>query len=209
MRGFVERILHPLLTRWRRRPWRTPKQWALALLPWILLVAGLLLIFLSVVPEVRPIGSVQFSDSLAPGEVRNETLNRTGFTYAEIAFDTPPPCGVRVFVLDTRLALEYQASGQLPSPETSLSCERTEDVHSDDISLVVFENVATVAQSFSIRFDLLLVSHPYALLALPAFVLFLLGAMVVVMEMIRGGLVRIVDELAEEEVDEPPRPGGP
>ena len=207
MRAFLARIPRALLARWRRRPFRTPRDWAFVLLPWALLLAGLLLIFVSMVPEVRTADSVLFVGSLAPRELRTETVTQVGFTYAEIAFEGTPPCGVRLYVLDSRGGAEYRASGALPDPESSLNCERTSAVYQGDIDVVVFQNAFAINQSFAVRFDLVLVSQPNALLALPAFALFLFGGALVIMRSLHEGLVRTVEDLAEQETYEPPHRG--
>ena len=174
--------------------------WIVFFLPWILLVAGASMAFVSYLPQVAQIDSLQFSGSVAANDTVALNFTASGYSHVAFAFEERPSCSLRAYALDTAAADLFVTSSVLPDPLTSLNCDRLQGVFSNLIALIVIDNpFAGPELNYSLRADLFLVSQPDAIWVVPGFALFLGGAVAVIARMLRSGLTQIVDDIAEED----------
>ncbi len=173
----------------------------------MVLTAGLILLLVSSVPEVRFLETVWFTETVGPGATKLVSLDLSGFTYVEGSFGGAYTCGLRVYLLDDEGTASYNASGGLPDPDSSLNCDRTRGIFLNEIASVVFENTRNGTEAPSVRLDLFRISQPFAILVFPALIFSFSGASVVLFRLFRGGLVRIVTDLGQREDPDPSRFG--
>lgn len=187
----------------RRRfppPGTHPKVWVVFFVPWILLIAGAGMAFVSYLPQVAQIDSIEYSGTVAANDSVVRNFTATGYSHVAFAFEQRPSCSLRVYVLDPGAAELYLTSSVLPDPLTSLNCDRLQGVFESLIALVVIDNpFAGPALNYSLRADLFLLSQPYALWVIPGFAIFLGGAVGVIVRMLQSGLTEIVDDIGDEE----------
>jgi hypothetical protein len=180
----------------------SPRERVARIGPWASLVLGVVLGFAASVPSVHFLESVRFVGSVGPNTTANASFNRTGFSYASFEFESPPGCPLRVHVLEAAEAAAYLNGSGLPDGAESLNCQRTSATFGFDIVLLVFVNAFNGTETYALRADLFLIDQPRALWILPAYALFLLGAIAVAIRMLTGGVVSLAEAVARrEEID--------
>jgi len=183
---------------------RSAREWSEAIVPWILAVAGVGLILWAALPEVGIADTFRLTGEVGPGLTLWTDVNRSGFSYSEARFETPPSCDLRVYVLDPEQSVRFDESGALPDFSEALTCERRTGAFGGAVARVVFHNPSNLAIPYDVRVDLVQVSQPLGVLALPGFAIFISGAVFLIARMIVRGLTRMVDEFAERDEFQPP-----
>lgn len=201
----LDRVRDLILQRWRRRRLLTAREWAFFILPWVLVLVGLLLMAYATAVDVRRIESQPFAGQLAPLDTLNVTFSRSGFAYTEVVFEAAPSCSLRVYVLTPAGASDYAATGNLPDYSQAFTCDRLGGFHRGDIALLVFRNPSNATVPYAVRLDLYITTQPLAWLVFPGLLAFFAGAIPAIMAMLRAGLTRLVDEFAEREEYDPSR----
>lgn len=168
-----------------------------SLLPFILIsmvVVGGIMGYIASTPEVLSLG-----DLVLEGSVTNETtLLGLAFPSASVAdaLLEEGQCGLSFYFLRQRELSEFNASGTLPPP--NLDCATRGARLRPDVEYLLIQNARGMPSEYRISVSFFQITSPLGILALPAFVLVLVGAIGIALILLRRGLERTVEEIQKK-----------
>lgn len=194
MRGLLGKAHGAVLAWWAALRRQGRRELAILALPWICVAVGSVLAIASLLPNIAFVGTVRLSGQVGPRQVNETLFPYTGYNFADVAFEERPSCGLRLYALNLVQADAYLTSSTLPGPEGSLHCDRMRAGVEGQVVLFVITNSFNRTEQYSYRVDLLSLSQPYAVLALPGVLLLAPGALVIAFRRLQSGVTKLVEE---------------
>lgn len=160
------------------------------------LLAGIVMVGLAAVP-VTETGEMRTLEGEVPPlsegedalEVPEAPFEGAGFAEAQAPNLT---CGVSVVFLEENELRAFQETGELPTPQ--LHCDQAATRLPGSIAAAYVQNQRLTAANWSFSLQLFAVSHPYALLGLPAIGFLLAGGIGLAAISLQRQLLRWLEE---------------
>lgn len=189
MAGWADRIRTLVM-----RPFTRLSDRASVLLAVAAVVSGLLLGFVSLIPDIQPAGARTLAGTVAAFSERNESfLSDTGLSELQLVNGS---CAIFVTALNDAQLREFNATGNRPEPQ--LDCDRRIATFESPLRWVIIENRGASNQPYDISARFLIVRSPWGLLAIPALPMVLGGTLYLVLRSLRRGIGRLQEQLRKE-----------
>ena len=189
MAGWAERIRAFIMNRFGRLGDR-----ATVLLAVAAVVSGLILGFVSLIPDIQPAGTRALTGTLAAFSERNESfVSDTGLSELRLVNGA---CAIFVTALNEAQLHDFNATGNRPEPQ--LACDRRIATFEYPLRWVIIENRGSSDQAYDISARFLIVRSPWGLLAIPGLPLVLGGTVYLILRSLRRGIGQIQEQLRKE-----------
>lgn len=156
-----------------------------------MVVAGGVTGYIASTPEVLSLGDRVLEGSV-PDEVAVQGLDFPVAAVADATLDEGQ-CGLSFYFLRQRELAEFNASGTLPLP--SLDCSSRSVQLPQNAEYLLIKNARGIPSEYRIVVSLYQITSPLGILALPAFILVLIGTIGIAIILLRRGLERTVEEI--------------
>ena len=155
-----------------------------------LIVLGLVLGFLSLLPEIRVASTVSLGGTLGSfSELGEPVVPATGLSEIRLVNSS---CAIVATALNAAQLQELNRTGNRPTPQ--LDCDHRIATFDDPLVWVILENRASSNETYDVEARFLRVVSPMGYLALIGFPLVLFGAMYLIVRSLRRGIEQLGQE---------------
>lgn len=174
------------------------------LLPWILVALGIVLVVAAAFPQIERVDEAILAGEVPPRVADPRPFPYEGYSFVTLAFQERPNCRLFLFPLNAEQATRFEETGDLPDIRESLNCDAgsQEATLSTPIALLVFNNTGDEPLPYVVAVELFVVQQPWAILAVPAVILFVLGVSPLVARFLGGRITELVVEQTRESGDD-------
>ncbi|MEE9593545.1 MAG: hypothetical protein V3W28_08190 [Thermoplasmata archaeon] len=162
---------------------RQKRRWTFILTGVALVAAGILLIFVSTLPDIQLVGEEVFEGTVGPGK-HVAPINRTGFGFVELTGDVLP-CRLSFHAVTAVELMTVNETQVLP--EGGIDCQNTQTVvRAEATHVIAYNQDATESLSYRVSASFFVAPVLYAWLLIPGFAVVAVGLLVVGIPFLRG-----------------------
>ncbi len=173
---------------------QSKRTWLVTILFVAAFVGGAALAFFASTPVVESAGTEVLMGS-APNGTSSDPLTLPSVAITDATLEVGD-CGLNLHFLTQFELRAFNESGVLPAP--TLTCDVRNARLSLGIVVLILENERGAPSDYRVMLTFFRVESPFALAALPALFLVLVGSVGIIVQVLRRGLTRTLDTIIEK-----------